>query len=102
MSDAALLTVHTIINEAGASPQQAILPSHADLYKHVPCLRIVPEQTAFVVERFGRYLKTLSPGLHLLIPLVCISAATEAGCRTCKAPPTVEYSKNPSYPGSAG
>ena len=33
-------------------------------------LRIVPEQTAFVVERFGSYAMTLNPGLHLLIPLV--------------------------------
>ena len=32
--------------------------------------RIVPEQTAFVVERFGRYSKTLTPGIHLLIPVV--------------------------------
>lgn len=31
---------------------------------------IVPEQTAFVVERFGKYHKTLSPGLHFLIPLI--------------------------------
>ncbi|KAK9819093.1 hypothetical protein WJX81_007450 [Elliptochloris bilobata] len=33
-------------------------------------IRIVPEKTAFVVERFGRYLKTLTPGLHFLIPLI--------------------------------
>ena len=33
-------------------------------------VRIVPEQQADVVERFGSYSRTLSPGLHLLIPLV--------------------------------
>ena len=33
-------------------------------------IRIVPEQQADVVERFGSYSRTLSPGLHLLIPLV--------------------------------
>jgi SPFH domain / Band 7 family len=32
--------------------------------------RIVPERTAFVIERFGKYAKTLQPGLHLLIPVV--------------------------------
>lgn len=32
--------------------------------------RIVPERTAFVIERFGKYAKTLTPGLHLLIPVV--------------------------------
>lgn len=33
-------------------------------------LRIVPQQTAFVVERFGKYSRTLTPGLHVLIPIV--------------------------------
>ena len=29
---------------------------------------IVPQQTAFVVERLGRYSSTLNAGFHLLIP----------------------------------
>lgn len=33
-------------------------------------LKIVPQQMAYVVERFGKYSRTLSPGLHVLIPLV--------------------------------
>lgn len=33
-------------------------------------IRIVPQQSAFVVERFGRFLKVLGSGLHILIPLV--------------------------------
>lgn len=32
--------------------------------------RIVPQQTAFVVERLGKYYKTLGSGLHFLIPMV--------------------------------
>lgn len=31
---------------------------------------IVPQQEAYIVERFGKYHKTLSPGLHFLIPFI--------------------------------
>ena len=33
-------------------------------------VRVVPEQSAWVVERFGRFSQVLAPGLHFLIPLV--------------------------------
>ncbi|KAL8050692.1 hypothetical protein ABFX02_06G097500 [Erythranthe guttata] len=33
-------------------------------------IRIVPEKKAYVIERFGNYLKTLTPGFHFLIPFV--------------------------------
>lgn len=33
-------------------------------------LRIVPQQHAWVIERLGRYHKSLEPGLNLLIPLI--------------------------------
>jgi regulator of protease activity HflC (stomatin/prohibitin superfamily) len=37
------------------------------LYKTV---RIVPQQVTFVVERLGRYSRTLDAGLHILIPIM--------------------------------
>ncbi len=33
-------------------------------------IRIVPQRSAFIVERLGKYNKTLTAGLHILIPFV--------------------------------
>src|SRR5687767_8671939 len=33
-------------------------------------IKIVPQQTAFVIERLGKYGRTIEAGLHLLIPFV--------------------------------
>ncbi len=33
-------------------------------------IKIVPEQEAWIVERFGKYEKTLGSGMHLVIPIV--------------------------------
>ncbi|ACZ30460.1 band 7 protein [Xylanimonas cellulosilytica DSM 15894] len=36
----------------------------------VKAVRIVPQAVALIVERLGRYHKTLEPGLHILVPFI--------------------------------
>ncbi len=38
------------------------------MYMFIRSLRLVPNQFAFIVERLGKYHKTLGPGFHALIP----------------------------------
>ena len=33
-------------------------------------IRIVPQQVAYVIERFGKFREVLEPGIHFLIPMV--------------------------------
>lgn len=40
------------------------------MYKFIRSLRLVPNQFAFIVERLGKYHKTLGPGFHALIPFI--------------------------------
>ena len=42
----------------------------AVIYTILKCIRIVPQKQAFIVERLGKYYKTLDAGLHLLWPVV--------------------------------
>ena len=41
----------------------------------VRTVSIVPQQTALIIERLGRYSRTLEPGLHLLVPFVDVVRA---------------------------
>lgn len=33
-------------------------------------IRVVPQRSAFIVERLGKYKKTLTAGLHILVPII--------------------------------
>ncbi|MEO5375799.1 MAG: SPFH/Band 7/PHB domain protein [Alphaproteobacteria bacterium] len=33
-------------------------------------VKVVPQGLEYTIERFGRYIRTLSPGLHVIVPLV--------------------------------
>ncbi len=41
----------------------------------VRTVKIVSQQTALIIERLGRYSRTLEPGLHLLVPFVDVVRA---------------------------
>ncbi|CAN6357228.1 unnamed protein product [Urochloa humidicola] len=55
---------------AAAPPSRYLL--REDVARHDPPVNwgftIVPERKVFVIERFGKFLKTLAPGIHLLVP----------------------------------
>ena len=35
----------------------------------IACLKIVPQGSAYVIERFGRYYSTWQPGIHFMLPV---------------------------------
>ena len=40
------------------------------IYHFIRAIRLVPTMKAYVVERLGRYHRTLGPGIHPLIPVI--------------------------------
>ncbi len=40
------------------------------LFQFIRSIRMVPTKTAIIVERLGKYSKTLQPGFHVLLPFV--------------------------------
>lgn len=51
------LSVSPVVSRRHATPANLVI-------------NFVPQQQAWIVERFGKYLKTLSPGLNILIPII--------------------------------
>jgi len=55
-------------------------------------VRTVPPQQTYVVELFGRYRRTLEPGVHLLLPLVeSVHAKVNMGEQVAAFPPRLGH-----------
>ena len=55
-------------------------------------VKVVPQGNEYTLERFGRYTRTMRPGLHLIIPLVdnhqwaVVSAGQDFSCERSYRP----------------
>ena len=36
-------------------------------------IKVIPQQSAWVIERLGKFHKVLNPGLKFIIPFICIN-----------------------------
>jgi hypothetical protein len=57
----------------GGSSQQHGPPSYFSSRRRLPTntiIRFVPQQTAWIVERMGRFSRILEPGLAVLVPVI--------------------------------
>ena len=65
------------------------------IYKFVKSICLVPTKSAYIIETFGRYSKTLGPGFHALIPFVDrVAFIQNLKEQTMDVPPQVCFSKD--------
>ena len=65
------------------------------IYKLFTSIRIVPTQSAYIVERLGKYKKTLNAGIHILIPFLDrISFIQDLKEETIEVPPQMCFTKD--------
>lgn len=58
-------------------------------------IRIVPTQSAYIVERFGKYKKTLNAGIHILIPFFDkVAFIQDLKEETIEVPPQMCFTKD--------
>jgi len=65
------------------------------VYKFIRSIRIVPQRKEFIVERLGKYSKTLKPGFHALIPFLdVVSYIQDLREETINVPPQECFTKD--------
>ena len=65
------------------------------IFKLFQCLKVVPQKTAMVVERLGRYHVTLNSGFHILIPWIDkVCAVLDLKEATIDVPPQECFTKD--------
>jgi len=65
-----LQDLHKLLTATYVSRGRSIGLGDRKALPHNTVLKFVPQQEAWVIERFGKYNKTLSPGLNVLIPII--------------------------------
>jgi hypothetical protein len=62
-------------------------------------IRFVPQQTAWIVERMGKFSRILEPGLAILVPVIDVRGVRQHGVLTRltrrSASPTCNHSRRP-------
>ena len=65
------------------------------LFKLFTSIRIVPTQSAFIVERLGKYKKTLNAGIHVLTPFIdSVAFIQDLKEETIEVPPQMCFTKD--------
>lgn len=63
----------SVFGSLGQLNSQAGPPSYFSSHKRLPTntiIRFVPQQTAWIVERMGKFNRILEPGLAILVPVI--------------------------------
>lgn len=65
------------------------------LFKFIRSIRIVPQRMEYIVERLGKYHKTLKPGFHALIPFLdVVTYVQDLREQTINVPPQDCFTKD--------
>ena len=70
MEFSALVTIAAGSGEVSAGIVFAIILAVLAVFVLFKCVVVVPQRSAYIVERLGRYSNTLEAGMHFLVPII--------------------------------